>query len=257
MLTRASHALGPPGLSALRARAVASLLAAGLSVAPASCAPAGSSFAVAYAPGFVKESRAVSVLGVFRDGRMSPEAWDELGPRVSRALRSQGCATAVSAGLRAERAAVFAAIDDAARAEGVTDELLDKLAPAAASDLVLVVTVAGHPPTVTGGTSHAAQSAPALTGTGRGGGGRRRGSPSGGRHAEPDTDAFELSASVFSKREHASVARVSMVYTGPSESEAVGLFAERLAASLPGVTCAAWSPELGVDAASLSRPGDR
>src|SRR3954454_4399712 len=42
-----------------------------------SCAPDGPKFAVNYAPGFVKDGLNISVFGVFRDGRVNPEAWDE------------------------------------------------------------------------------------------------------------------------------------------------------------------------------------
>jgi hypothetical protein len=224
-----------------------SLAMLSLLVALASCADDGPRFSVNYAPGFVKDGLSISVLGVFRDGRMSPEAWDELGPRFSAALHREECDVAMSTRLRAQQPAVFTDFDRVAREDGITDELLDRVAPTAAGDSILVLTVAGRPPGAKdGGAGGGSASAPALSTTGRGGrgGGRRGGAPRSAPshpHHGPDTNVFEISASLFSKRQHQSVAMVAMTYTGSSEEEAIARFVEKLAAAFPGAVCAGWS----------------
>jgi hypothetical protein len=237
------------------------VLAALLATA-ASCADDGPKFSVNYAPGFVKDGVQISVLGVFRDGRMNPEAWDELGPRFSAALHKEECDVAVGTRLRAQQSAVFAAFDAVARAEGITDELLDKLAPAASGDSILVVTVAGRPPGAKDGGAGASSSAPQLSTTGRGGGrgGRRGGAPRSSaphtHHGGPDTNVFEISASLFSKRQHQSVAMVAMTYTGSSEEEAIAKFVEKLASAFPGAVCTGWNADLGLDVAAIRQLGE-
>lgn len=235
-------------------------LVAALLTMTASCADNGPKFTVNYAPGFVKDGVQISVLGVFRDGRMNPEAWDELGPRFSAALHKEECEVAVGTRLRAQQPAVFAAFDGVARAEGITDELLDKLAPAASGDSILVLTVAGRPPGAKDGGSGAGNTAPQLTTTGRGGrGGRRGGAPrSAVPHTHrPDTNVFEISASLFSKRQHQSVAMVAMTYTGTSEEEAIAKFVEKLAGAFPGAACTGWNADLGLDVATIRQLGER
>jgi hypothetical protein len=215
----------------------------------ASCASDGPSFVVNYAPGFVRDGASVSVLGIFRDGRMSPEAWDELGPRFSAALHKDECDVAIGTRLRAQQPAVFAAFDASARAEGITDELLDKVAPAAAGDSVLVIIVAGR---VRGAKDAGKGSGAPAVSTGAGGRAGRRGgptprsAPAPSHHGAHDTNVLEISASLFSKRQHESVAMVAMTYTGTSEEEALARFVEKLAAAFPGAVCAGWNAEPGL-----------
>jgi hypothetical protein len=217
-----------------------------------SCADEEANFAVRYAPGFASNGNAISVFGVFRDGRMSPEAWDEVGPRFSAALHEHLCEVAIDAALRSSNAALYTAVDDAARDEGITDPLLDKFAPGAMGDSILVIIVAGHVRQAKdggGGGSGAATAAPAMRGGG-GGRGRRSGSgsprPSNGGvgHHGSENDVLQISASLFSRLKHESVALVSMSYKGASEAEALAKFSEKLAAAFPGATCRGWKPDM-------------
>ncbi len=88
--------------------------------------------------------------------------------------------------------------------------------------------------------------------TGGGGRGGRRGgpnprsNPAPSHHGSHDKNVLVISASLFSKREHESVAMVAMTYTGTSEEEAIASFLEKLATAFPGATCAGWNPELGI-----------
>jgi hypothetical protein len=241
-------------LLARLARLAALAALAALLVLLVSCAESGPNFSVNYAPGFAKDKVSISVFGVFRDGRMNPEAWDELGPRLSAALQHKDlCEVAVGTSLRALQSSLFAAVDSVARADGITDDLLTRFAPAATGDTILVLTVAGRPPKNkdTSASASAPQISPGGARPGRGG---RRSSTSRPSGHGGDTSVFEMSASLFSKKQRQSVAMVSMAYTGVSEDEAIARFVEKVAAAFPGATCAGWSADLGLDAAAIERP---
>ncbi len=66
-------------------------------------------------------------------------------------------------------------------------------------------------------------------------------------HALADGNAFEMSASLFSVKEHRSVGLVSMGYSGPSVDDAVSKLAARLGVELPGSSCAGWDWSAKVD----------
>jgi hypothetical protein len=122
-------------------------LALALAVAVASCADDPAKFDVRAASDFAKTGVTVSVLGVFKDGRMSAESWPTLGARLSAPFsRTGACEIAYADALFATAPALAASIDEYATANGITDELLDELAPMATADTILVFTIAGHPP---------------------------------------------------------------------------------------------------------------
>jgi hypothetical protein len=212
-------------------------------VIAAACAEDEAQWNVRFAPEFPKTPQRVSILGVFRDGRMNAEAWDELGVRLSAPFGAGACPIAFDKDLVSKKEDFANAVDDYARANGVTDGLLDKLAPAASGDEVLVFTVAGRPRTHDADAGAAGQSAPVSTQpmSSRGGAGRQRAGMAGmGAMRVPDRSAFEVSASLFSPRDHRSVGLVAMEYSGSSASEALTRFAEKLRTALPGATCAGW-----------------
>ena len=204
---------------------------------------------VSYAPGFVKENPKISIFGVFRDGRMNPEIWEDLGPAFATALHREACGIAVGGAMRISSAPLFNAIDGVARSDGITDELLEKFAPAATGDSILVIVMAGRLPKkaseseVSTTTTTAAQ----MRGRGRRPGGTR---PP-GAHSHADHGFLELSASLYSKKMRQSVAMVEMTYRGASEKEAVQQFTEKIAAAFPGATCEGWLADLGVDPDAL------
>jgi hypothetical protein len=213
----------------------------------ASCAPDNPRFVVNYAPGFVKEGVRVSIFGVLRDGRMNPEAWEDFGPRFSAALRKDTCEIAIGTGLRARHLDLFSAVDSFARADGLTDELLDKFGPAADGDSILVITMNGHPSHADGGVSEVGTTHTTAAQIRR---------PRSMPHASTadqagDPSSFEVSASLFSKRQHESVAMVAMTSKGTTEEVAIQKFAAKLAAAFPGAACAGWKADLGVDGAAI------
>jgi hypothetical protein len=216
-------------------------------------------FTTRYAPEFSQGRHTLSVFGVFKDGRMSSEAWETIGPRLS-APFGGACTPAYGTPLLAQKPALSSAIDDYARANGVGDELLEQFAPAATGDLILVVTVAGRvgKPEGPGSPDTSAMSGgpPATSRSGAGGtsgfargsgGGSGRSMMSGGPRRKVDENSFEMSASLFSVSLHRSVALVAMQYAGPSVDEAVAKLAAKLGATIPGSTCGSWNWDAPVD----------
>jgi hypothetical protein len=203
----------------------------------------------------------VSVLGVYKDGQMSSDAWSALGPVVSPALGARTCEPGYgSAPVGTSDGVLSLAIEDYARANGPTDDLLGQLAPAAKGDLIVVFTFAGRLPTPTppdlegaGATSAPTTGArgPMVGGGGAGGAGRGiRGMSS--RKQPADTNVLDISASLYSVAQARSVALVSMEYSGGSVEDAVKRFAAKLARDVPASTCTGWDWKAArVDAARI------
>ncbi len=239
-------------------RAIAATAAlAGLGIAVA-CSEDEAQFQVRFAPDFAKSQARVSILGVFRDGRMNAETWDELGPRLSAPFGATGsCPIGFDKGFLSSKEELAGAIDDVARADGVTDDLLDKLAPAANGDDVLVFTVAGRPTSQSwdaGGGGAAPMGPPNSTpGGGMRGSRGARGMGGGmGPMRQPDKNVFELTASLYSAKEHRAVGLVAMQYTGSNGPEALAKFVGKIRESLPAATCAGWRwDEAKVDPKSI------
>ncbi len=174
-------------------------------------------FATKYGPGFQRDGRTVSVFGVYKDGRMNGETWADLAPRFSAALGGAACESLHGGVLVAGDPTLADAVDDKARADGVTDGLLDLFAPAAPGDAILVVSMAGRLATMRGlgvSTAPPQASAPNQRGLGARGVGSAGGgiSPveSGGPGLFASSEALEISARLFSVREHRTVAIVAM-----------------------------------------------
>lgn len=188
-------------------------------------------FQVDRAPDY-QPATGVSVLGVFKDGRMSPESWDSLGSTI---LRKQSCSAAYDAQFTSANRALASAVDDQVRSNGVSDALLAKLAPAATGDAILILTVAGRPPQAIG-----VQPNPQLQST-------RRSKSSSGDSPLTDGNAFEVSASLYSIKLNRRVAIVSMKYTGSDTEDALKQFADRLAVEMPIPVCSVWNWKIGID----------
>ena len=208
------------------------------------------------------------MFGVFRDGQMSSEAWGSIASRISPALGSPRCDAAYSEPIVSSNGPLWSAVEDYARDNGPTDELLAQVAPAANGDLILVLTVAGrvptHAPASTGGASMST-SAPSMGGRGGMGGGRGGGGGAGmsgnrGPHdsssSRGSADALDLSASLFSVSAGRSVALVAMEYSGASADEAVSEFAARLGQTLHGATCAGWNWDAKLDVGHIRQIGE-
>jgi hypothetical protein len=214
-------------------------------------------YATTFAPDFTPPHHVVSVLGVYKDGKMSSEAWGAIAARVSRSLGAASCEAAYSDSATSPNHALWSAVDEYTLTNGPTDDLLAKIAPAARGDLVLVLTVAGKLPTPEkihvqdeNQNRRAAGASAPQGGMGMGGGaGLSRNSgptfrPSAGPAA---TDRLDLSASLFSVSKGAWVALVALEYSGESLDDAIAGFTAKLAGALPGATCAGWNWEAKID----------
>jgi hypothetical protein len=229
-----------------------------LVVAAASCGSEEAQFTTRLASDFQQTSHAkLSVFGVFRDGRMNSEAWDEFGPKLTAALRTAPCEVAYSNELLSSDGPLSSAVDDYARANGVTDDLLGAFAPKAQGDSILLLTIAGHPPRPLGDAGAPVRASPAQQPMGGGG---RRGiggsSPTMDPRAGTDRSEFDIAASVYSITAGHSIALVSMAYSGKSVDEAVKRFAQKLGETLPGAACVGWKPDVKVDEAQVRKLND-
>lgn len=217
----------------------------------------GVQFETKLAPGFGAAHHSVSVLGVYKDGQMSSEAWASIGTRLASWLGTDQCPVGYGSAA-AYDGTLVAAIDDYARANGPTDDLLTLLAPAAKGDLILTLTLAGRPPAPEKPVSVADSSS-----AGSGMGGRNRGGAAGApagserrSHAAPDTNELDIVASFFSVSQRHSVAEIAMAYSGETVDDALARFAQKLSATLPGATCAAWDWNVHVDSDGIRRSAE-
>jgi hypothetical protein len=206
------------------------------------CASNDAHFVTQFAPDFSPARHTVSVLGVYKDGQMSTEAWNAIAPRMAPSLGSPTCEAGYGNVLTKTNGRLASAIDDYARDNGPTDELLTELAPAAHGELILVLTVAGKPPVPKKVSVQDAPPAQGPQGAGMGRRGRRGGGQGGGagQGAREDPNLFEMSALLFSVSQERSVAVVSMQYAGQNVDEAVTNFAAKLRGALPATQCAGW-----------------
>ncbi len=220
-----------------------------LILAGAACVKDPMQFSAQYASGFTRDGLAVSVFGVFKDGRMSADSWDHLGPALSMPHGPSTCKTGYGKDLASANPALSSALDDYSRANGITEELLDRIGPLAQGDVILVITMAGHPPRPMAGADAGASKGVGAQSSGQGGqgggSGRHRRQQGSSTHRANDAvaDVFQMSASFFSVRLHQSVAVVNMTYSGPSLDEAVKAFADRLQDAVPHSRCGGWNWE--------------
>jgi hypothetical protein len=217
----------------------------------AASACADEAFTVQYAPDYVRAPANVSFFGVYQDGRVNADAWDQFGVRMSRSFVGAPCEVLVSNDFSAQKPDLAGAIDSVARADGISDELLDKLSPMAKGDLIVVLAISGHPPKLLGGGD--AGVAPPPQQPARGYGGRRGGGRRYSSASEPQTDqnVFELAATMYSVKAKHSVAVVAMSYTGSSVEEALQKFTAKLSAETAGSRCVGWSLDQPVDADAI------
>jgi len=211
------------------------------------CGPSGSgaAFETKLASDFQPAHHAVSVLGVYKDGRMALGTWDSLSAYFAPAFGPTPCQAGFDALVNVNQD-LANAIDAYARDEGPNGKLLQQIAPAAQGDLILVLTYAGQVPVNTGEDPRA-QAAPVNNsmGTTRR---RRHGGPLDSKRTD---DQLDLAASLFSVQQNRPVAIVSMAYKGDSVKEALTRFGKELAHSLPDLKCAGWDLATKIDPATV------
>jgi hypothetical protein len=227
------------------------------------CDDGDAHFTTKFASNFARAQRSASILGVYKDGRMAADAWGAYAPFVARAFGSAPCEIGYEA-LASANSPLASAIDEYARAEGPSDDLLAQIAGAAKGDLIVVLTVAGHVPQSGASDAGGAAMAPSFQGGGsRGGGMGMRGGgmgAGGGRGSsmsEPrvvkDSSVLDLAATVYSVAEKESVAVVSLQFSGSSTNDALTQFGTKLSLSLPQMRCAGWNWDVSIDPEKIRR----
>jgi hypothetical protein len=231
-----------------------------LLLACASCASTEANFTTRFASGFTPARHVVSVFGVYKDGQMSAEAWDSLAPQMSASLGAGKCEAGYVDPPRAkENAPLWTAVEEYARTNGPTDDLLAELAPAAQGDLVLVLTVAGRVPEETKVKVQDETPQKAMATGGRGGLGSMRNQGTMFRNPSAPAgakEAFDLAALLYSVSEKKSVGQISLEYTGHNANEALAKFAAQLRQSLPAASCAGWTWGDKVDVERVRKLGE-
>jgi hypothetical protein len=217
----------------------------------------GQAYTLKYAPSFSRSGRHISVFGIRRDGLMSPGGWSALGPEQTAPFDGNSCDVAYAESSLSQRPALESALRDYVQANGVTDELLTQLAPAAKGDTIMLLTIAGHPLPRGAQADSAGWAATPPTGTaqggrrGRGRGGARASSSSG--DASSSAEPFDVSATFFSVAEHRSVGLVELAYSGSRVDEALDQFRSKLETEFPGASCSGWDWSVPIDDASIRK----
>lgn len=191
---------------------------------------------VEQAPEYTPQSGAkISVFGVFHDGRMDEKAWLPLEPKLAEAFGGKRtCEPGYGKRMRAGDDALIHTVDHMIRENGIDDDVLEKVAPAAQGDLILVLMLYKKVPQLRDAGVRMRVGTPM---------GRRGGRVPMSRYAPSaeDDHVFELSASLFSRAAHKLVAQVDLRYTGDDLDAALSGFAKKLETVVPGATCAGWN----------------
>ncbi len=233
-------------LASLSVVAVASGL---LGVAGALTSCADENIQVNYAADYARAPATISFLGLFKDGRVNSEAWDPVNEAIDRHLHGYPCAPLYSNDLTAKNPDLAAAIDDFTRANGVGDELLDKLAPMAKGDLIGIIVMAGQPPQVI----DSGATAPIENSGNSNRRGRMGGTRGGSRGPVTDKNAFELSVSLYSIKTHKPVGQISMSYVGKTVEDALAKFQQRFSAETAGSSCGGWNVDPAMDGEAIRK----
>lgn len=219
-------------------RASAAAVIAGAALA--SCA--GEQPEIKYARSYVRGPHKVSVLGVYKDGRMDAAAWNELAPKVADALDG-ACEAGYGDRMRTTEPKLFKSIEEQAEQNGITPALLDQLAPRTDAELILVLYEFGSAARPVSSGAAPAQPPPSTAPVhGRGRGRGRRGVAGSPDHEVPRDGDFELAASLFDVREHEFVAEVD-VKKAKTPAAAVNQLADSFDSLLSGSSCATFDWE--------------
>jgi hypothetical protein len=208
------------------------------------------------------------------------EAWDDFGAGLSVPFSQETCPAAYTKKLASTNPELTSAVDESAKENGVSDELLERFAPLAEGDTIMTISLTGQPSRSAVDAGAGKTSKPALArspsgqgnpggpnggpvtgrGMGRGGGGFGRGGmggrgmrPTSSEHPKPARDAWEISATLYSVPLHRSVGEIGMTYSGQDLEAALRAFVGRLGAEMPNVPCRGWNWNIQVDSEALRR----
>lgn len=213
----------------------------------AGCASDLATFGTAFAGDRTSVPNAsLSVVGVYRDGRMSPGTWAEIGPKLFAPLHLTDCDAGFSLQLERDDPDGAAAIDHAARTIGVNDQVLEQMAPAATGDVLFVVRISGKLPAPPRDQVNAPGSGVMTRGT-------RQNPRSPVPDIEPDGERLEITGSLYSVAERRTIAAVTLSYGGDSVDDALRRLGERLATIAPAARCGGWNKTVRLDAERIRK----
>lgn len=222
---------------------------------------AGSNFSVRSEPTWPRAQHRFSTFAVQRDGLMSRDGWQVLGPNMPAPFGAQHCDVAFGQTMFNNSPELAEAIGTYVRSNGVTDALLERLAPAAEGDAIVFVTLSGAPRVRSDGGPNTVGMASGRGGRGgmggRGMGGGRGGMKQGSSESQDAGDGFQIEASFYSVRDRRSLAEIRLNYTGTRVDEAVRQFNDRLDAEFPGASCGGWNWSAQLDPKAIQQLPDQ
>ena len=202
----------------------------------------GSDVTVQRVASYAPHGTTLSVLGVFKNGRMDPGAWNEWAPTIVAAVGDETCTAAFDDRMEKAAPALFTELDEQTRQDGITDELLDRAASNARGGAILVVEVFGgvSPVKKPGNEAPAPAAPPPSTMRGQGRGRRRSMAPSAAPPRQSH-DQLDVSVGVYSLHEHQVMASVEMHADAGGSSDELRAFSDKIRAMLHGAKCAGWA----------------
>jgi hypothetical protein len=213
-----------------------------LAVALITCA-CGADVTAQRAPNYAPRDVNLSVLGVFKNGRMDAAAWNDWASTVAAATGDGTCAAAFDDRMEKAAPALFSELDESTRQDGITDEILDRAAPSALGNAILVLEVFGTPPRVkkADGVEPPPRQTPAPSPSpGRRGRGRMGGANASAPPREPPHDELDVSIGVYSIGDRRVLASVRMHTETGASADALQTLSEKLRETLHGARCAGW-----------------
>ncbi|HEX4460799.1 MAG TPA: hypothetical protein VIA18_22625 [Polyangia bacterium] len=203
-----------------------------------SCASFDSRFVVEISPSLPVARQTVSIVGALKNGRLDDDYWRALQPSL-RPL-GDGCQPLFVDALQTRDPDFYDRLDQKSREDGVGDDLLKTLEPRAQGDLIMVVYSAGQPPPKHDPRAkQPKQRYSSLAGQHSGRGYHELIAKKRPRDYDDDP-GLDLSLYFWSRAQHASVAQISLHYTGQSVDEAQQLLGDKLRALFSDFRCAGW-----------------
>lgn len=217
------------------------------------CGEAGVYYDVKFAPGYGPGPTTVSVLGVFQDGRMSNEMWNEVDARLAPTLGEPTCDALWGEAFRRAQPDLFEQLDRASQADGVTEEMLDRFSEAAVGDAILLISLhirrAGAPGSkqgydpMSGNARNPYSATGPMPGQRRGQQGLAPVRPGAIRPDRWQGQEIRLAATLYSAKQHAPMGRIILNYLGTNIDDATRRFVSKLGETLPGSVCKGWKME--------------
>ena len=214
-----------------------------LLVLAAGCSDA--SFRVRMPEGFHEAHRTVSVIGVYREGRLSPDYFEQIAPTIAGAL-GQGCEQGYGETLKSANPDLYEELDQESRQDGVTDDVLARLSPGALGDTLMVIQLYGPigPPAkhkTRAGTAAPLPSTPAPYSRGAGTmSGRNPAPATEDPRGGSSTQDVQIAATLYSRNDHTFIGEVALTYNGKDVDSALRRFGQRLSTEMSGAKCAGW-----------------